>query len=865
MAGAASGSQEQAQNAVGRSPFVSSFPAQAVKMLASQLPAFGGTEKEDVEIWIKKIEKVAQIHRVSDEVTLLAASDKLVKTARRWLDLGTGTVNQSWLVFREAIVRRFKRKVLFHVVMQKVEARTWNYGKETFHDYAMDKLILLDKLQLSEENGIHLLIDGIDSAALRASAVVLDSSTIDDFLEKMQNVTATFTMRKSVPIDNKFPRERKRPEAGLASQKATPNGKIDTQRNSQSWEPSCFHCHAKGHIRRNCPSLRRGRAATTPESAVAVSAVCEEAPEEAEDASTVATVEVQPTEGIRLTDAEVTVVTVNNQNCKLSALLDTGSPVSFMRNSVFKRFFEIMSPSDNIVKNLRAVNGTLIEVGGSVGTRLSLLKLPDKVFTAKLHVLNGDKLSYDFILGSDFMRANRLKIEIDYSRDSTEERMKLFSQIASVECAETALYEHDARISDMVVDFDDATKEKLLSIIEEVEKSDCESIKDEFVVSVNLKDESTFAYAPRRFAFYERNELRRITDDLLSRSIRVSTSPYCARVVLVKKRSGLLRLCVDLRQLNDRVVKQRFPFPIIEDTLSRLEGKSVFTLIDLKDGFHQLKITPAHTKYFSFGTPDGQFEYLKLPFGYCKAPKEFQKRLNQILQPLIRADQICVYMDDILIHSDSVSVEENLEVTRKVLMLLKQYEMQINYKKSCFLRKEIEYLGYVITSAGFTLSPRHIESVRDFPQPRGVVELQRFLGLTNCFRKFIENYAVKARPLQNLLHKNVAFVFDGKCVEAFELLKRELIAEPVLHLYNRTAETELHTDASSVAYAAILLQKQKTGHLKPVAYYSQITNQAEKNYHSFELEMLAVVKAVERLHIYLYGITFTVVTDWCMR
>lgn len=132
-----------------------------------------------------------------------------------------------------------------------------------------------------------------------------------------------------------------------------------------------------------------------------------------------------------------------------------------------------------------------------------------------------------------------------------------------------------------------------------------------------------------------------------------------------------MRLCVDLRPLNDRVVKQKYPFPLIEDCLARLGNKSIFTLLDLKDGFYHIKIHPEFTKYFAFATPDGQFEYNRLPFGFCEAPAEFQKWLVQILQPLIRDDKVIVYIDDILIASESV--EEDLMTLRQVLLLLKQY------------------------------------------------------------------------------------------------------------------------------------------------------------------------------------------------
>jgi len=145
---------------------------------------------------------------------------------------------------------------------------------------------------------------------------------------------------------------------------------------------------------------------------------------------------------------------------------------------------------------------------------------------------------------------------------------------------------------------------------------------------VSLKDYSTFAFAPRRFA--ERLEIRKITSDILAREIiKYSLSPYCARVIPVQKKNGSLRLCVDLCPLNDRVVKQKYSFLLIEDCLSRLNDKKIFSLLDLKDGFHQINVHPEHTQYFSFATPDGQFEFKEFLFGYCEVPAELQKRLVQ--------------------------------------------------------------------------------------------------------------------------------------------------------------------------------------------------------------------------------------------
>lgn len=172
-----------------------------------------------------------------------------------------------------------------------------------------------------------------------------------------------------------------------------------------------------------------------------------------------------------------------------------------------------------------------------------------------------------------------------------------------------------------------------------------------------------------------------------------------------------------------------------------------------------------------------------------------------------------------------------------------------------FLKTRIEYLGYIVSVDGITLSTRHVEAVKNFLVPKKLIEVQRFLGLTNYFRKFIKDYARITRPLHCLLRKSASFLFDEECQTAFETLKKELTSYPILTIYNPFLDTEIHTDASALAIAGILLQKQKSGQWTPVAYYSQATNQAETKYHSFELEMLAIVKTIERFHVYLYGLS----------
>lgn len=206
-----------------------------------------------------------------------------------------------------------------------------------------------------------------------------------------------------------------------------------------------------------------------------------------------------------------------------------------------------------------------------------------------------------------------------------------------------------------------------------------------------------------------------------------------------------------------------------------------------------------------------------------------------------------MYIDDLLIATDEP--KENLQILRQALIILKRYGLESNISKCLFLKQEIEYLGYMVSRKGVSLTKRHVQAILDYPQPRNIKELQGFLGLCNYFRRFIKDYALKSKPLQVLLKKDILFDFDGDRKKAFDRLKEELTSPPVLRIYNPSTETELHTDASSQGFDAILVQKQSDGHYGPIAYFSKATTDCGKNYHSFELETLAIVKAIERFHV----------------
>jgi hypothetical protein len=279
--------------------------------------------------------------------------------------------------------------------------------------------------------------------------------------------------------------------------------------------------------------------------------------------------------------------------------------------------------------------------------------------------------------------------------------------------------------------------------------------------------------------------------------------------------------------------------------------------LDLFSGYHQIPVAEESIKYTAFITQDGHYEYLRMPFGLCNAPAVFQRMMNTVLGQL-RFSKVSCYLDDILI--PAVSVELSLEVLREVLELMKQAGLTLKLSKCFFIRTQIEYLGYIISESSIQPSPSKLDAVKKFPTPTDVHTVRQFLGLTGYFRKFIHNYALKSKPLTELLHKDKTWNWDRAQIEAFNLLKENLMSKPILAIFNPQLEIKLYTDASRIGLAGILIQVANDKEVV-VAYFSRHTSSVEQKYHSFELETLAIVVSVRRYRQYLLGRTFTIITD----
>ena len=387
----------------------------------------------------------------------------------------------------------------------------------------------------------------------------------------------------------------------------------------------------------------------------------------------------------------------------------------------------------------------------------------------------------------------------------------------------------------------------------------CKTKTTNLEMKIVLNDEKPIHQAPRRFPPAE--VIERQTEQWIEEGkIRPSSSDYASPVVVTKRMNGSPRVCIDYRKLNRVIVRDRYPLSVIEDLIDKLQEARVFSTIDLKNGFLHVSVSEESRKYTAFVTQNGQFDFLNMPFGLCNAPSVFQRFINAVFKSLIKEGICFIYIDDIIIPAPNY--DENVSRLKRVFETASEYGLEINKRKVQLMKRRIEFLGHMIEDGKVYPSPDKIKAILDYPAPTCVKDIQSFLGLTSNFRKFIPNHALIAKPLSDLLQKDKKFQFDGPEQRSFLELKVSMMKDLVLLIYNPKLETELHTDASREGYGAILMQKSiEDQQFHPVHYMSRKTTSAEKNYSSYELEVLAVIMALKKFRIYLLGIKFKIITD----
>ena len=346
--------------------------------------------------------------------------------------------------------------------------------------------------------------------------------------------------------------------------------------------------------------------------------------------------------------------------------------------------------------------------------------------------------------------------------------------------------------------------------------------------------------------------------------IQPSYSPWASGIVMVKKKSGELRFCCDFRPLNDVTVKDAFPLPRIDESLSRIANAKIFTSIDLAWAFWQIPLKKRDRRKTAFACELGLFEWRRMPFGLCNASATFQRSITRALQKIQQrhGSVVMAYIDDIVIATETI--EDHLERIKEVFECLREAGFKMRAEKCDFMRTETKYLGRVVSAEGIKPDPAAVSKIQEWMPPRNKEELQSFLGFANYYRDFIPFHAAKVQPMQELLRKNQHFYWKGKHQEAFDSVKQALADATALAAPNEEGRFVLDTDASAVAIAGILHQEQQYNGktiLRPIVYGSKSLTRTQMNYGAPKLEMYAVFYFIEKFHSYLAGREFTLRVD----
>lgn len=795
--------------------------------IGDSLEKFSGERTDrDIRDWLEEFENTSENFGWTEAHKYVYGRRLLKGTAKLFVNSSSGL--NDWATLKSALEEEFSDKVSSAEIHELLRNRK-KKSDESFLQYVYHMQNIAKRGRIEEEAVCEYVANGVNDipvnkVCLYGAKNIADLKDRIKQYEKMKSQMRESSNRatKNTTTHDRE-KEKREPKSGA---------KDSTNTASAGDSVRCYNCGNRGHYANDCDTKARGPKCFG----------CGEHGHRAKDCER----EKKKAEVNALSEG-MPVCEIQVDGFALRTLFDTGSRYNLLCESVYVKIGKpllhrtTMSFSGFGAAKTSACGTVEIDVG--VGA--------DKFPTMLFYVVPPGCMKYDAILGMSALEY----MDVEVNEKGVNIKKKVNEADAAEESEIMQILNTCERES---IDVDPPYVEVIKEIIENYNpKSEVHSRVETKII---LTDDEPVHSAPRRFAPKEKKVLEETIDEWLKTGIvRESVSEYASPVTLAPKKNGSLRVCVDYRQLNRKMVKDCFPMRNIEDQIDKLKNAKVFTTLDLKNSFFHVPVEASSQKYTSFVTHMGQYEFLKTPFGLCNSPASFSRFVADVFRELIKSGVLIIYVDDAIIATDTP--EENIAILRQVLKVASENGLQFNWEKSQFLKSEVEYLGYLISEGKYRLSPEKIRAVKNFRVPVNEKELQRFLGLTSYFRKFVPGYALIARPLTDLLKKDVPFVFGEKQSGSFEQLKGCLVSDPVLKIYDAAAETEVHTDASKEGYGAVLLQRDCDGKFHPVYYMSQKTKSAEKNYSAYHLEVLAVVNAVERFRVYLLGIPFKIVTD----
>ncbi|GFU71982.1 retrovirus-related Pol polyprotein from transposon 412 [Trichonephila clavipes] len=566
---------------------------------------------------------------------------------------------------------------------------------------------------------------------------------------------------------------------------------------------------------------------------------------------------------------------VNELPCNM--IIDTGANVSIIRNDLAQKLKEklIWTPPRVV---LQTVTGEKIDIHGKLKVKI---KFGDATYQHAVYVAD---IADPFILGLDFLKEHGFTLDFNKNElRSIHEEVTIFKiehrseSIRQVTANENITIPPRTEIivpgyigndvsfnSGLIGSAENKANGLLIAstLVDLPEKLSRNSsdIGHTTVTQhrIDTADHPPIKQHPRRLPFAKQEEVGTLLREMQENDIiEPSSSPWASPIVLVRKKDGSTRFCVDYRKLNDVTKKDSYPLPRIDDTLDTLSGHKWFSTLDLKSGYWQVEIHPEDREKTAFTSGQGLWQFKVMPFGLCNAPATFERLMETVLKGLT-FEACLIYLDDVIIGGRTF--EEHLQNIRKVLSKLSDANLKLNPSKCKFFQKEVNYLGHIISAEGVRTDPEKVSAVKNWKRPENLRELRSFLGLCTYYRKFVKGFSNIARPLHRLTESKQKFQWTKECEDSFLQLKEALTSSPILIYPQPDKPFILDTDASNESVGAVLSQE-IDGQERVVAYWSKCLSKPERNYCVTRKELLAIVKAIEHFHHYLYGQKFLLRTD----
>lgn len=848
------------------------------------LPIFKGTFQEDVDEWLAKCKQIFEIHNITDDnLKARWLSTAISEIAHTWYRTLTIEIQNSYALLENAVKERFERKRNQIMLRKELKHLLMNDDIETFIKEFQE--IVAAITNITEQDKIFYFLEGLKLEIAREVSM-WNPSSLNEAISLALN-------------HNSF--------SNAMDINTVHNGNYKNKRKF-----ACYNCGKLGHIARNCWTQKRETNPNTKINPKNSSYYCGVVKKAFGDTTTInVSCRINGKRATALIDtgAQVTVVScklaqkmnlivernhtrlygmdgsefgnqgttsinieINNKKVRVTAIVaDLKKYELLIGMDVLRQINAVIDMKKLCVYMVREHDNNLsiiekVVKGHSRNKKKSKTERNEKSVDENEESFDEGELNHKErkIVEEENVERNESEMEeeIENSKE-VEEAPKENNSNDEEEFFDASEFgemeQQPMRISsEFGVEFVEKT-EQMVTEYKDIFATKVSEVKEALVepIEITMKDEIPI-YTPQwRLAQTEQDVIDKEVESMLEADIiQPSTSPFNFPVIVVPKKDGSARVCVDFRELNKVTITDPFPIPIIDDILNRLASSKIFSTLDLKCGYWQIPLSKETARKTAFTTRKGHFEFKRLPFGLKNAPSQFSRIMQMLLGNLPFVE---VYIDDVIIHSKDWV--EHLNHLKSVFDKVKEASMKLNRGKCCFGKREIQVLGHVIVDGQIKMENDKIHAIKNMEIPTSKKEMQRFLGLANYYRKFINNFAEISKPLTALLREDSEWKWGQEEQTALDQLKNALISYPVLQLPNLSKPFRITTDASGVAIGGILGQVDDYGKEYVCGYVSRQLTKHEVNYTVSEKECLAIVWTIKQFSHFLRGVKFTIITD----